>query len=586
MDTLRQCVSATRTPEALAALREHTNRALLGIMRDNLGTKYASQATLLAGFRAAVSAHGGTDIDANTMLADFRSHVPLSTYDAYKPFVDKFEARPCKEEDVVDLFSPGLPDFFAVSSATSGTTPKIMPKYNHYARLGRPLHGIFDPNGTPPLAGLICTSYRDVKEIESAPGQVVQRIPVCAATGIMLRRPLGWYIDDETQMSHPLPGYAVPWAATVIGHIPSFFIIHALFFLTRRDLAHFAVPFATMFVDFIRSMDAQWDVLVSCIRDGTLPDVQDIDHVRAYLQARFTADPTRAAELLDIGPPFSCKGWFTRVWPSARVLMTVCSGPFASVVPKVRSILGPDVALRGVGYRASEGTVGLTHDATKLDEFVLKTDDIVEFLDVSRDETHEQLCQAWEVEVGKHYEPILTTRDGLWRYQLGDVISIIGFDAESGAPVFRHSGRRSFTIHLAHAQITGEELLTAIQALDADPEDVLHVQQFTTVIDDRAVPSTVGFFTELAGPLGPNAHLAPQRLFDALVATNVKLKHLQAHGKMRLPTIRIVEAGTFAAYRRLKTERARVPSGQIKVPLVLLQPEMEAWILERVVEAL
>ncbi|KAG6381987.1 GH3 auxin-responsive promoter-domain-containing protein [Boletus reticuloceps] len=469
MDTVRQGVSATRTPEVLAALREHTNRALLGIMRDNLGTKYASQAALLAGFRTAVSAHGGTDIDANTMLADFRSHVPLSTYDAYKPFVDKFEARPCKEEDVVDLFSPGLPDFFAVSSATSGTTPKILPKYNHYARLGRPLHGIFDPNGTPPLAGLICTSYRDVKEIESAPGQVVQRIPVCAATGIMLRRPLGWYIDDETQMTHP---------CTCIPFLPSMTCTHVL------------------------------------------------------------------------------------------------------------SILGPDVALRAVGYQASEGTIGFAHDASKLDEFVLKTDDIVEFLDVSRDETHEQLCQAWEVEVGKHYEPIFTTRDGLWRYQLGDIISIIGFDAKSGAPVFTHSGRRSFTIHLAHTQITGEELLAATQALDADPEDVLHVQEFTTVIDDRAVPTTVGFFAELAEPLGPNAHLAPQRLFDALVATNVELKRLQAHGKMRLPTIRIVEAGTFAAYRRLKTERARVPSGQIKVPLVLLQPEMQAWILERVVWAL
>ena len=38
--------------------------------------------------------------------------------------------------------------------------------------------------------------------------------------------------------------------------------------------------------------------------------------------------------------------------------------------------------------------MGAPHDANKLDEFVLQSDDIVEFLDVSLDPTHENLCQA------------------------------------------------------------------------------------------------------------------------------------------------------------------------------------------------
>jgi len=38
--------------------------------------------------------------------------------------------------------------------------------------------------------------------------------------------------------------------------------------------------------------------------------------------------------------------------------------------------------------------MGLPHDG-KLDEFVLKSDDaVIEFLDVSLEETHEHLCQA------------------------------------------------------------------------------------------------------------------------------------------------------------------------------------------------
>ena len=174
--------------------------ALVKIVRDNFNTQYASQAVLLAKFRDAVSTHGGTEVDT-TLLADFRSHVPLSDYDSYKPFIDKFDVQPCKEEDVANMFSPGLPDFFAVSSATSGTSPKILPKYNHHARLKIPTRPVFDPNHKYPLAAVVCTRYSDVKVVERAPGEVARRIPVCIGSGGAVRRSLGWYTDDESRMS-------------------------------------------------------------------------------------------------------------------------------------------------------------------------------------------------------------------------------------------------------------------------------------------------------------------------------------------------------------------------------------------------
>ena len=174
--------------------------ALVKIIRDNFNTQYASQAVSLTKFRDAVSTHGGAEVDA-TLLADFRSHVPLSNYDSYKPFVDKFNIQPCKEEDVMNMFSPGLPDFLASSSATSGTSPKIWPKYNHHARLKIPIRPVFDPNHKYPLAAVVCTRYSDVKVVERAPGEVVQRIPICIGSGGALRRSLGWYTDDESRIS-------------------------------------------------------------------------------------------------------------------------------------------------------------------------------------------------------------------------------------------------------------------------------------------------------------------------------------------------------------------------------------------------
>ena len=92
--------------------------------------------------------------------------------------------------------------------------------------------------------------------------------------------------------------------------------------------------------------------------------------------------------------------------------MTVCNGQFATVLPKVcgyalsddcdrlkrfiqvRSILGPNVSVRCPGYGSTEAAIGAPYDANKLDEFALQSEDIVEFLDVSLDATHENLRQA------------------------------------------------------------------------------------------------------------------------------------------------------------------------------------------------
>ena len=61
---------------------------------------------------------------------------------------------------------------------------------------------------------------------------------------------------------------------------------------------------------------------------------------------------------------------------------------------QVRSILGPNVSIRCVGYGGTEAVIGAPYDPNKPDEFVLQSDDVIEFLDLSLDATHENLRQA------------------------------------------------------------------------------------------------------------------------------------------------------------------------------------------------
>ncbi|KIJ13240.1 hypothetical protein PAXINDRAFT_170690, partial [Paxillus involutus ATCC 200175] len=524
------------TPQLQAVLTEKTDLLLLSIIRANFNTQYASQVSSLAGFRDVVSTHG-TEVDS-TLLQDFRSHVALMDYESYKPFVARFNEKPCKESEVENLFAPGLPFSLALTSTTSGKAPKMFANY-HHIRPELPSRRTFPGGGGSEgrKAWVFCYAYRELKNVERDSGQVLKRIPVGGISGSMLRVRSGWSVDDdESRMSMIIPGQVSPWAASMIRGHRSLLKIHAVFCLACRDLDQFSTTFAPVFIDLIRHMDEEWDTLVACIRDGTIPDFEGIDHVRAHLQVHLHADPERAAELREIGSPFSCVGWAARVWPKLRSLTAISSGPFSTVLPKVRSVLGPTVGIYSPGFLTTEAHIGVPYYVNDLDTFVIETEDVVEFLDVAAEESHANILQAWDLEAGKQYQIVVTTRDGLWRYPLGDIIEIVGFDAEDGSPVFKSAGRTSLSIRFPYMSVSDGDLIAAIQAISS--KDIIQVHEFTTFLDDRKLPTTVGYFIE--GTLGPNSHLAPQKLFNALAAIDHNYKDAVNQAHAGPPTIRIV----------------------------------------------
>jgi auxin responsive GH3 family protein len=191
------------TPKLHAILTETTDRLLLDVIRANFSTQYASQAPSLAEFRDAVSVHG-MDVDA-TLLQDFRSRVALMDYESYKPFVARFDEKSCKESEVENLFAPGLPQYLAQSSSTSGNAPKILARYNYVPpQIPRPrsVPGIYQLDNDGLTARVFYCGYRQLKEVQRESGQVVKRIPFCISSGGTARRRHGWSVDeDEARMS-------------------------------------------------------------------------------------------------------------------------------------------------------------------------------------------------------------------------------------------------------------------------------------------------------------------------------------------------------------------------------------------------
>ncbi|KAI6038429.1 GH3 auxin-responsive promoter [Pisolithus marmoratus] len=560
------------TPELETLLKEDTDRRLGDLIAANIKSRYARSSSQLSEFRLATEYK---DIQSDkSVLSDFRRLVFPTDYESYRPFFNKFNSRPCRLSEVDDMLAPGLPIYIPLSSATTNKNSKQFAKYFRSQPCPSPLRiGALSP--VPIL------TYRDPVDVVTDSGEVVRRIPVCNLSTGLTRMQYNWSIEtDDTRIASILPGHIAPWATGFIVHHRSFLLIHALFGLAKASLEEIAVTFVTIFMDMVNCMEEEWATLISSIRHGTIPDFEQIDHVRMYLQLNMRADPQRADELQHIGPPLSSPGWAQRVWPSLKLLTCICSGTFATALPQARSVLGPNVVVYNPVYVCTECLIGRNLNFEDTETFVITTDDVIEFLDVTDELAHGEVLQAWDLQPGKLYRPVSTTHDGLWRYLIDDVIEVVGFDPRNGLPVFRYSGRKNLEIRLPHALITETDLLRVVYGFSG--EDTMEVQEFTTVVDNRRLPLTLGFFVSITGNIGPNAEMARQKALAALAAASGKHQMAFDTNKLGLPTIRIMKPGAFADYRRWRGEIMNVGVGQIKLPAVLSDPKAQEWMAERV----
>ncbi|KAG1730356.1 GH3 auxin-responsive promoter-domain-containing protein [Suillus lakei] len=285
-------------------------------------------------------------------------------------------------------------------------------------------------------------------------------------------------------------------------------------------------------------VEDEWPLLVDCIEKGIIPDMENIDHVREPLEKHFTPHPFRAAELREIGPP-GIQGWAVRVWPDLKKFIGITGGPAAASVPKVVHVLGPSVAMQSPCYGSSE----------------LPVDGVTEYLD-------------WELVTGGHYEPVLTTRNGLWRYRIGDVVTVKGFAPDDGLPVINYLHRREVAVDDA--------------IISASKRWMGQIIDFTIVDDDRDTPVTYGYLVEIGGKIGEDARMGTQQIFEDLM-TNNEFRVAFWQGRARKPTIRLVEKGTFTEYRRQKCDKTYISMGQVKVPIVLSDTSFKEWLLQRVI---
>ena len=450
--------------------------------------------------------------------SDYRKAVPVQSYEDLRADI---EAQELTGEPRLTMEAP------AYYNRTSGTVaaPKNIPlTQSGLARIQahQRLAAYAFSKGPPILAGRMFAVTGAAVE-----GHMPGGTPYGSASGLLY----------QNQSRLLRARYVLPAELASIGDYDERYVAMAAFGLAADDVTCAATPNSSTLIRLLDLVNARADELLRRVTDG---------------QSGSKANPAQARRLRDILERSGALT-FADIWPRLAGLVTWTQASCGVAARKLKPMIPADCAVIELGYVASEVHGSLNVDPMRNLCLPTLTDTFFEFAE----------REAWEadsastepvgldaLEAGRDYYVIVTTPNGLYRYDMNDIVRADGRLNETPTLEFVQKGK-------GMTSITGEKLHET-QVLDAVCTTLEHLgidTRFFIVLADQDTArytlylETIGD-TGLAGDL---AGLVDARLREA----NIEYDGKRASDRLKPLDVRPLPAGSGDAYRE-----SRVAQGQ------------------------
>ena len=507
----------------LYALKRNLVSQFLSAMDNPRKTQQKRLQRILSLFKGSAFAKEH-DLHNVRSFSDFRRSAPSQTHQELYPWLQRVamgEANVLVKERTTALME------------TSGTTsvPKHIPVTRSWAKSiadAQSLWVLSMVHDIPQVArGQALTMVSPAVHGHSSGG-----IPIGSNTGRMHQEQPWW-----VQNNYPIPYEVFSLKPSIVKQ----YVI--LRFALQANISSWTTANPSMVLLMTRRLEEWKDDLQLDLRGGTLrhgPASLLSEEKRAHLEKK----------LIKAASPFCWKP--ANIWPLACVNCWK-GGPAQFFVEQLPNALGGDIPIREVGITASEGYFALPLGRDWGGGVLWTMGHILEFVDES-----ENCYFAWELEIHKRYRLIITTESGLYRYDLKDVIEVVGFCQNT--PVIRFVGKYGRFLNALGEKVSEEQISMAVQQSRKSEDRIIG---FTARIVWGDRPS---FQVAVEGDLSIGFG---ERLEENLRSINLEYDSKRESGRMVTLSLLALRKGTYDRFRRLKTERG-APDGQLKDPLIAL----------------
>jgi hypothetical protein len=222
-----------------------------------------------------------------------------------------------------------------------------------------------------------------------------------------------------------------------------------------------------------------------------------------------------------------------------------------------------DTPIFGAVYSSAEATFSIYPDVDTDGSILAIQSGFFEFVPQDQWEAeHPKTLLATEVKVGDRYRLLTTNYSGFYRYDIGDVVEVVGFYNTAPLIVFRY--RRGGMLSATTEKTTEYHATQVMQALQQ--EVGLSLEDFCITLSDSLVSPHYLVNIELL----PGQSLDNPQAF--LASFDRKLREANTSYAVRRPSnfippprLRILAPGSFAIIRQRQVERG-VPDSQLKFP--------------------
>lgn len=532
--------------EALEQMAEdpmkENEKLLLRILEQNKDTEYGRK-------------YGFADIHS---IEEYQKKVPVSVYDDYAGYILRMS-----EDGEENLITSGKVVHYNKSSGTVGN-PKRIPLTEEGLQVFQKYNGPYRMGLVAKEIGEDWINGRNMSIAESI--AEIQHVKSGVTYGALSVKMIGEF-RPYLEMIFTSPDEAIyPEPETNTRYL------HARFGLMDRNLTNMASSFLGFFLEVLRYMEQNWELLVNDIEQGTIdPGIKMSQEVRTSLLKKIQPMPERAKELKEIFSQGFDEPIVPKLWPHAQFITGVGSGGFKVYADKIKEkYMGEKIARYFVGINASEGMISVPYRLN--DEKNVPTPDSMfyEFLPTDAGDDFSKIVTMDQLETGKEYEVIITNLSGFYRYRMRDAVKIAG--RHKNLPILEFIGRIDQTVSVMGEKTTEVALRTAAE--DTAKQLGFDMIDFTVYPDVEHVPPRYTYFMEIENlPEGMKAKEIRFVLEKNLAKANPSMGDKVSKGVCAPTKLNILEPETYSLYHDLMVMKGTAPA-QIK-PVHIICNELQ-----------
>lgn len=334
-----------------------------------------------------------------------------------------------------------------------------------------------------------------------------------------------------------------------------------LFALRERSMRGMIANFPMLILRTCTYLERYAEDLIHDLKKGTIASWLELEaELRVSLERQWTSAPSCAAQLQEI---LNSEGRLTpkNAWPHLSFIATARGGTSDFYFERFPAYFG-NTPEWGAVYSSAEGMFSIYHSLNDDSSILAIESGFFEFIPEDQWEAeHPTTLLAMEVKPGEYYRILITNYSGFYRYDIGDVVEVVGFYETVPLIVFRY--RRGGFISSTTEKTTEFHVTMVMQALQQ--EFNLPLEDFCITLSEHDFPARYLVNIELA----PNQALYDSQAF--LARFDRKLQEVNTpyeisrRDTVPTPRLRILTNGSFAILRQRQVLRG-IPDSQLKFP--------------------